>query len=195
VLASLFVEDVASLAKQRGYNVVVPFVSIAAISVIAFSFLQVVSVALLFANDARMPAGRFIQTLEPDTILEYTLYPPTIPENYFARTRNYPIYMIKYPGETVPDNKAFPYNRGEAGLYERDVDYLVIDSFTYVRFGDEYICQTNPVECEFFRKLLAGETDLQLLASFDYSLPPFLPQISLPAVNPEVKVYEVPNSQ
>jgi len=191
-LASLFVEDVVSFAKQRGYAIVVPFISIVVVLVIVTSFLQIFSVTLLFANDARTPAGKFIRTLEPDTILEFTLYPPAIPENYFARTRNYPIYTIKYPGETVPDNKAYEYNRGEAGLYERGVNYLVVDSFTYIRFNDDYICQTNPVECEFFRKLLAGETDLRLLASFEYRLPPFLPQISLAAVNPDVKIYKVP---
>jgi 4-amino-4-deoxy-L-arabinose transferase-like glycosyltransferase len=192
VLAGLFVEDMVTLAKGRGYTKVVPFISGAILLVIAYSFLQVISVALLFANDARTPAGNFLQTLEPDTVLEYTLYPPTIPEDHFARARNYPIYMIKYPGETVPDNKAYQYNQGESGLYEREVDYLVIDSYTYDRFSDENICQTNPVECDFFRQLLAGDTDLQLLASFEYSLPPFLPQISLAAVNPEVKIYEVP---
>ena len=191
-LASLFVEDVVSFAKQRGYAIVVLFISIVVVLVIVTSFLQVFSVTLLFANDARTPAGKFIRTLEPDTILEFTLYPPAIPENYFARTRNYPIYTIKYPGETVPDNKAYEYNRGEAGLYERGVDYLVVDSFTYIRFNDDYICQTNPVECEFFKQLLAEETDLRLLASFEYHLPPFLPQISLAAVNPDVKIYEVP---
>ena len=37
-----------------------------------------------------------------------------------------------------------------------------------------------------------GETDLTLLASFEYSLPPYLPQISLAAVNPVIKVYQVP---
>jgi hypothetical protein len=92
----------------------------------------------------------------------------------------------------VPTNKAYEYNRGEDGLYERGVDYLVVDSYTYVRFDEEYVCQTNPVECEFFTQLLAGETDLRLLASFEYRLPPFLPQLSLAAVNPDVKVYEIP---
>jgi hypothetical protein len=193
VLASLFVEDVVLLVKQRGYAVAVPFISVVVILVIAYSFLQVVSVAFLFANDARTPAGKYLETLEPDTILEYTLYPPTIPKNHFAKARNYPIYMIKYPGETVPKDKAYQYNQGEAGLYERNVDYLVVDSFTYIRFDDEFICQTNPVECDFFKKLLAGKTDLHLLASFEYRLPSFLPQISLAAVNPDVKVYEVPH--
>jgi Dolichyl-phosphate-mannose-protein mannosyltransferase len=193
VLASMFVEDLVSFAGRREYPVTVPFISIAVVLVILVSYLQVFSVALLFANDARTQAGKFIETLRPDTILEYTLYPPDIPENHFERTRNYPIYMIKYPGETVPTTgKAYQYNQGERGLYERDVNYLVIDSFTYARFEDGFVCQTNPVECRFFRQLLAGETDLRMLASFEYRLPPFLPQISLAAVNPDVKIYEVP---
>lgn len=193
VLASLFLEDLVSLVKQRGYALAVPAISVVAILVILVSFLHVVSVALLFANDARMQAGKFIENLRPNTVLEYTLYPPLTPENHFERTRNYPIYMIKYPGETVPTTgKAYQYNQGEVGLYERDVDYLVVDSFTYARFDDEFVCQTNPVECEFFRRLLAGRTDLHLLASFEYRLPPFLPQVSLAAVNPDVKIFEVP---
>jgi hypothetical protein len=192
VLASLFVEDLVSFAQLRGYSLAVPLISTAVVLAILVSFLQVASVALLFANDARTPAGKYLTTLNPNTVLEYTLYPPIIPENYFARTRNYPIYMIKYPGETVPNNKAYPYNQGETGLYDRRVDYLVIDSFTYERFKDAFVCQTNPVECDFFKKLLAGETSLRLLASFEYRLPPFLPQLSLAAVNPDIKVYSVP---
>jgi hypothetical protein len=193
VLAGLFVEDAIIFVRQRDIPFVAPLITIAVVLVIASSFLNVISVTLLFANDARTPAGEFLKTLEPDTVLEYTLYPPPIPENHFARTRNYPIYLIKYPGETVPTGKAFEYNQGEAGLYERGVDYLVADSFTYARFSEETICQTNPVECEFFNGLLAGETDLRLLASFEYSLPAFLPQISLAAVNPDIKIYEVPH--
>jgi hypothetical protein len=192
VLASLFIEDLVMLVERRGLTFAVPVISITVLIVIFVSFLQVISVALLFANDARTPAGGFLKTLEPNTVLEYTLYPPAIPENHFARNRNYPIYTIKYPGETVPTNKAFPYNQGEAGLFARGTDYLVVDSFTYIRFDDEYVCQTNPVECDFFKKLLAGETSLHLLASFEYRLPSFLPQLSLAAVNPDVKVYEVP---
>jgi hypothetical protein len=191
VLASLFVEDLVALGNRQGYSFAVPLIGVAAGLVILSSFLQVISVVLLFANDARTPAGEFLKTLEPDTVLEFTLYPPPIPEGHFEKARNYPIYTIKYPGETVPHNKAYEYNRGEDGLYERGVDYLVVDSFTYIRFDEEYVCQTNPVECDFFTRLLAGETDLRLLASFEYRLPPFLPQLSLAAVNPDVKVYAV----
>lgn len=192
VLASLFVEDLVSIVKRRGYAFLTPLISTVVILVIGSSFMQVVSVALLFANDARTTAGKFLKTLEPGTLLEYTLYPPAIPANYFAGTRNYPIYLVKYPGETVPTNKPYRYNEGEEGLFERGANYLVADSFTYARFGNEFICETNPVECDFFTKLLAGETDLRLLASFEYRLPSFLPSLSLAAVNPVVKVYEVP---
>ncbi|MFZ5910066.1 MAG: phospholipid carrier-dependent glycosyltransferase [Chloroflexota bacterium] len=194
VLAGLFVEDVFAvlLPKLPAQRVIAYLVSLALLLVIAASFLRVVSVALLFANDARTPAGKFLETLESGTLLEFTLYPPTVPENHFSKARNYPIYLVKYPGETVPANKPYLYNRGEDGLYERQVDYLVVDSFTYERFSDAYICETNPVECEFFNRLIAGETSLRLLASFEYSLPSFLPQISLAAVNPAIKVYEVP---
>lgn len=193
VLAGLFVDDLVALVKRRNAPVALSFIyGVVALTLIV-SFLQVASVALLFANDSRTKAGRFIETLAPGTVLEYTLYPPSMPANHFVRTRNYPIYMIKYPGEEVPTTgKAFTYNQGEAGLTEREVDYLVIDSFTYARFEDEFVCQTNPVECQFFRQLLAGETDLRLLASFEYRLPPFLPQASLAAVNPDIRVYEVP---
>ncbi len=194
VLAGLFVEDVFAvlLPKLPAQRVTAYLVSLALLLVIAASFLRVVSVALLFANDARTPAGAFLKTLPPGTLLEFTLYPPTVPEGHFSKARNYPIYMIKYPGETVPTNKPYLYNQGEDGLYERQVDYLVVDSFTYSRFSDAYVCETNPVECQFFNRLLAGQTGLRLLASFEYSLPPFLPQISLAAVNPVIKVYEVP---
>jgi 4-amino-4-deoxy-L-arabinose transferase-like glycosyltransferase len=192
VLASLFVEDAVSFAKARGNSLAVQLINLFVLLVIALSFLNVLSVVLLFVNDARTPAGAFIQTLEPNTVIEYTLYPPSFPVERFSRVRNYPIYLLKYPGETVPTNKAFPYNKGEDGLYERGVDYLVVDSFTYARFSDDYICQTNPVECDFFTRLLAGKTDLILLASFEYSLPSYLPQVSLAAVNPVIKVYKVP---
>ena len=194
VLASLFVEDLI-IVSQTAWVYSGQCLSSLQRSYWSFLYLSCRLSVLRFYLPMTLaqPPGKFIDTLEPNTILEYTLYPPSISENYFERTRNYPIYMIKYPGETVPTTgKAYLYNQGEAGLYEREVDYLVIDSFTYARFEDEHICQTNPVECEFFRQLLAGETNLRLLASFEYRLPLFLPQISLAAVNPDVKIYEVP---
>jgi hypothetical protein len=70
------------------------------------------------------------------------------------------------------------------------VDILVVDTLTYARFSDPYICDTNPVECDFFAKLLAGETSFKLVKDFKYSLPRWLPQVTVYAVNPEVRIYE-----
>lgn len=192
ILSSLFVEDLNQYFRTKKYSFAIPATWAVVTLIIFISFLYVISVMLLFKNDARIPASEFIKTLEPGTHLEYTLYPPHIPEDHFSVARNYPIYFTKYLGEEVPGNKPYEYNLGEDGLYERGADYLVVDSFTYARFGDEYICETNPVECDFFNKLLAGDTSLRLLGEFEYSPPSYLPQIDLTFVNPDIKVYEVP---
>ena len=192
ILSSLFVEDLNQYFRTKKYSFAIPATWAVVTLIIFISFLYVNSVMLLFKNDARIPASEFIKTLEPGTHLEYTLYPPHIPEDHFSVARNYPIYFTKYLGEEVPGNKPYEYNLGDDGLYERGADYLVVDSFTYARFSDEYICETNPVECDFFNKLLAGDTSLRLLGEFEYSLPSYLPQIDLTFVNPDIKVYEVP---
>jgi 4-amino-4-deoxy-L-arabinose transferase-like glycosyltransferase len=192
VLSSLLIESLLNYVRKKDYKYAVPAIWGGSILIVLFSFVSIASIVLLFKNDARIQAGEFLKTLKSGTNIEYTLYPPQIPENYFSGARNYPIYLVKYPGDEVPTNKPYQYNLGEAGLYEREADYLVVDSFTYARFSDDYICETNPVECDFFKKLLAGETSLHLLKEFEYSLPPYLPQIELTFVNPDVKVYEIP---
>jgi len=192
VLSGLLIEDLLDYVRKKNYKYAVSVIWGASVLIILLSFISIVSIILLFKHDARIPAGEFLKTLKPGTNIEYTLYPPQIPENYFSGARNYPIYFTKYPGDEVPTNKPYQYNLGEAGLYERDADYFVIDSFTYGRFSNDYNCESNPVECDFFKKLLAGETNLRLLGDFEYSLPPYLPQLDLAFVNPTIKVYQVP---
>jgi len=75
-------------------------------------------------------------------------------------------------------------------LIDRDTDYLVVDSFTYARCADENIYATNPVECDFFAELLAGETSYEMIAEFTYTLPKYLPQISIAFVNPEIQIFQ-----
>ena len=99
--------------------------------------------------------------------------------------------IIKYPNDIVPTGGRFEYNQGEQGLVDRNVDYFVIDSFTYSRLYNDSICETNLVECDFFKQLLAGEiTSFRLMEEFTYSLPPYLPQLTVTAVNPEIRIYE-----
>ncbi len=67
----------------------------------------------------------------------------------------------------------------------------MIDSLTYDRFYVDSICATNPVECDFFKRLLAGDvSSYHLIQEFRYRLPWYLPEVSIATVNPDVLIYE-----
>lgn len=192
VLGALFIGGIVEWAKDRKLNFVQPLVIVLLIVGISHSLLRLVSTALLFMNDARIPAGEYIASIRGyQKSIEYTLYPPAIEKRRFMRAHNYPIYFVKYPDDVVPTGGRYEYNQGEEGLLERDTDYLVIDSYTYDRFYTESVCETNPVECDFFKRLLAGEVKTyRLLREFRYRLPPWLPPVSVSAVNPDVLIFE-----
>lgn len=193
IMSAFFVGDLTSLAKKYGfYTWVQPFlIAVLAIGV-TYSALRLVSIALLFLHDARIPATEYIASFRGyQKSIEYTLYPPYIERRRFMRAHNYPIYFVEWEGDTVPTGGRYEYNLGEQGLLERDTDYFVIDSFTYDRFYTDTICATTPVECKFFLSLLDNKVDTyRLLKSFSYELPPYLPKVHLTAVNPEIHIYE-----
>ena len=191
VFSAFFVEQLFKLAGRWKYSSYARIgIGIGVLVVLSYSALRIASTMLLFVNDARIPASDFLTSLPKGTSIEYTLYPPNVPKNHFSRAHNYPIYFIKYPGEVVPAKRAYNYNEGEAGLDNRQTDYLVIDTLTYARFSDPQICKLNPVECDFFGKLLSGQTKYRQLAEFTYFLPAWLPRLDLGAVNPGVRVFE-----
>jgi 4-amino-4-deoxy-L-arabinose transferase-like glycosyltransferase len=193
ILGAMFVNEIINLAKNGNWRFVPAGVTLLLVLGISYSMLRLVSTALLFMNDARMPASEYISSFRGyKKTIEYTLYPPIInKKQFYGAARNYPIYFIKYPQDVVPTGGRFEYNQGEQGLMDRNVDYFVIDSFTYSRFYTNSICETNPVECDFFKRLLAGEvTSFRLLKEFGYSLPQFLPQLTVTSVNPEIRIYE-----
>jgi hypothetical protein len=192
ILAAFFVAELVDFSISRRWNFVPAATSVILVLGIAYSFLRLASVALLFMNDARMPAGDFIAQLPGDgKTIEYTLYPPIIDKSQFEKAHNYPIYFVKYPGEVVPTGGRFELNQGEQGLLDRDVDYLVIDTLTYSRFYNDSICVTNSVECDFFKRLLDGKIrSFRLIKEFAYQLPAYLPALSVTSVNPEIRIYE-----
>jgi hypothetical protein len=192
VLGALFVEELIHWAKDRNWKFVQPVVVTFLIVGITYSTLRLVSISLLFMNDARIPAGEYIATIRGfGKRIEYTLYPPVIDKKRFETAHNYPIYFVKYPNEVVPTGGRFEYNQGEKGLLERDADYFVIDSNTYGRFYTESICETNPVECDFFKNLIAGDVkSFRLTHEFRYRLPSYLPQVVISAVNPDILIFE-----
>lgn len=192
ILGALFIKEVVDLAKDKGWNFIPSVAGIFLVVGISYSLLRLVSTALLFMNDARMPASAYIAELPGQgKVIEYTLYPPIVDKKQFGKAYNYPIYFVKWSTDVVPTGGRYEYNQGEQGLLERQTDYLVIDTFTYSRLYTDSICVTNPVECAFFKRLLAGEvTTFRLVKEFTYSLPPYLPQLSVTAVNPEIRIYE-----
>ncbi len=194
ILAALFIENIQTQITQRknkNYTLILPIILGA---ILFFSFLRVLSVRLLLQNDPRDIASEFIATLPKGTKLEHTMYPPELPLEHFKTEYSYPIFFIKFEGQEVPEvGRGKPYkkfNEGEAGLLKRETDYFVIDSFTYARCENQAIYKTNPVECDFFKNLLAGKTSYRLIGDFTYSLPPFLPQITIAFVNPEIQIFQ-----
>jgi uncharacterized membrane protein len=193
ILSALFVNEIIDLANNKNCRFIPAGISLLLVLGISYSMLRLVSTAFLFMNDARIPASEYVASFRGyKKTIEYTLYPPIVnKKQFYGAARNYPIYFVKYPTDVVPTGGRFEYNQGEQGLIDRNVDYFVIDSFTYSRFYIDSICETNPVECDFFKKLLAGEvTSFRLMEKFSYSLPSYLPQLTVTVVNPEIRIYE-----
>jgi len=191
IMSAFLVDDVLRLSQRPGWGLVRPMVALVLTVGLIYSALRLVSIALLFMNDSRIPATEYIAAIKGyQTSIEYTLYPPYVEKRRFMRAHNYPIYFVEWEGDTVPTGGRFEYNLGEQGLLDRDTDYFVIDSFTYDRFYTDSICATTPVECDFFKRLLAGDVKtFKLLKSFTYDLPSYLPKVYLTAVNPDVNIY------
>jgi hypothetical protein len=192
ILAALMVYEIWTFSKQHQMKFIPPILVVILVVGVSYSTLRLVSIALLFMNDARIPATEYIATIRGyQKSIEYTLYPPDIEKRKFERAHNYPIYFVKYPSDVVPTGGRYEYNQGEQGLLERDTDYFVIDSYTYDRFFTESICVTNPVECDFFKRLLANEIEtFRLIKKFNYTLPAYLPRVSVTAVNPDMLMFE-----
>lgn len=192
ILGAFFIEEVDALANSRGWNFVRPMVVVVLMLGVTYSTLRLVSISLLFLNDSRIPASEHIATIRGyGKSIEFTLYPPAVEKRRFFRAHNYPIYFVKYPNDVVPTGGRYEYNLGEQGLLDRNTDYFVIDSYTYSRFYTDSVCVTNQVECDFFKQLLAGENEnFRLMEKFAYQLPPYLPYVTISAVNPDILIFE-----
>lgn len=190
IFSAFLVKWIYTQAAQR--NQAYSRLAVAAVAlIVVYSFARLISMALLFMNDARTPAGEFIANLPAGTSLEATFYTPEVPAGHFEREHNYPLYFIRNINDEVPTDKKYEFNAGEAGLDDRKTTYLVIDSFMASRFEDPYTCSIMPVECEFFKQLATGGSNhYKLIAEFAYELPSFLPQIHVEYVNPGIRVYE-----
>ena len=191
ILSALFIGDLYALAKEKSNSLHPKLIGAGLSLILLFSLARLISIMLLFMNDSRIPAGKFLTSLPTDTSIEHTEYPPTIPAGHFEREHNYPIHFKNTPDEVMPTNKNYLYNVGEVGLDQRQTRYLVVDEFTADKFDQVYTCEIMQVECDFFKQLAAGRSEhYKLIADFSYKLPRFLPQLEVSFVNPEIRVYE-----
>jgi hypothetical protein len=190
VMAGLLIEDLWDMLRKWGKHRIRWTVWAVAVVLIGYSTLRATAVLLLFQNDARIAASAYLPELQPSSRIEYTLYPPIIPKNHFRGGHNYPLVFIKVPDQQMPVSPLYEFNTGALGISRRQPDYLIIDSFTYARFENEYICQLHRLDCDFFTDLLNGETDYELLESFRYTLPTWFPSVETSFLNPDIRVYE-----
>lgn len=191
ILGALMIEDLYKWSTDSGRVPMRTAITAVLACFLLFSFLRNISVMLLFSNDARIPASKYVENLPGGASLEHTYYPPTIPNRHFSREHNYPIYFRKHADEELPISKRYVFNVGESGLNERETDYLVVDSFTTDKFQSPYTCMDMQIECNFFRQLETGRSDhYQLVAEFSYTLPPYLPRMNITFVNPAIRIYE-----
>ncbi len=192
ILGAFFVSEVYARLKQSAKPMYATAVVVVIGAIVLYSFSRMVSIALLFINDARIPATEFMKTLRPGASLEHTNYPPSYDGDFFEREHNYPLHIQMGTLDAgVPTDKPYEFNKAEEGLLERGTDYLIVDSFTASRFDDPHVCAQLPNECEFFKQLETGRTEhYQLIAEFSYSLPWYLPRVQVAIANPEIRIYE-----
>jgi hypothetical protein len=190
ILVAFFVEKVFCYLKQKQAVWGNVLIVVVCLGILLYGGLRSVGVLLSFTNDQRIPATEYVQGLPRNIRIEYTLYPPRVNREQFSRAHNYPIQFLKFPDQEVPTSPHFEFNTGEVGIEKRKPDYLVIDSFTYARFSDDYICQIHQADCDFFKKLLADEANYQLIEVFEYDLPTYVPPVNIAFLNPDIRVYQ-----
>ncbi len=189
VILTLMAERLITHLKTTRFARFAPLVLIIPIAVFAFSALRQAGTIVAIKNDARIPAGEFINTLPAGSSMEITQYTPNLVDGRFD-AQMYPLYFLKYENEELPQETRYEYNTGEVGVEVRKPEYLVISSYIYSRFNNEFTCQKYPAECDFFQRLQAGETNYKQIGEFKYTLPSYLPKLNLVFINPIIQVYE-----
>jgi hypothetical protein len=181
------VDDLWRTSQKAGSRWRMWILTTAVLVVIFFSGLRYASVILIYANDSRIAASNALsEMIPPASRMEHTLYPPHLPSEERV-VDQYPLRVFKFEEDIAPITG---WNLGEEGVETRKPDYLVVDRKTYERFDDAYACALNAVECEFFKRLLNGETNYGLSHTFEYRVPPYLPDVKTDYANIEVLLFE-----
>jgi hypothetical protein len=157
------------------------------LAIIAWSFLRVAGVVMLFKNDARNAAGRFLSDgLPENATIESVMYPPNFPSVRY-QSRNYPFRFRVFHSEIIPDG----YNTGCSGLEQRKPDYFILDGFTYtLNCIPEKKSQLNSEDCKCWKNIMDNKTDYSLLRTFSYTLPDYFPEVEADFANPVIWIFK-----
>ena len=187
VLAALGFSDIFAWLRRRSRSFAAAGLLVLGAGLLLYSAASVVSVTLLFKYEPRIAAGNYLRSqVVAGKTLEFTLYPPVIPQDYFKSAVQYPLFFKK----AADWEKTRDSDQGLVGITVRSPDYLVVDSFTYARYDLPEVCQLTPNDCAFFHDLLADKTGYHLLKTFHYEIPRFLPQVETAFLNPVIKIYQ-----
>ena len=185
--ALLLLDCLSWMAQRPGWRFAAAGLLAASLGLTLYSAAGVVSITLLFKYEPRIAAGNYLRSqVVAGKTLEFTLYPPVIPDGYFKSAAAYPLFFKK----AADWEKTRDSDQGLAGITARSPDYLVVDSFTYQRYDFPEVCQVTPNDCAFFHNLLADKTPYRLLKTLHYEIPRFLPQLETAFLNPVIKIYQ-----
>jgi len=190
MISAVIFQETLEFFSNKGYRFGKIALSLALVAILFFNLLKVTSVTLLLLNDSRKAASAYLATLPQGTRIEYTLYPPSVPEDHFSAAHSYPLFFLKFPDDELPVSPFYEFNVGGAGVEDRKPDYLILDSFTYNRFNNPYTCSLHPEDCEYFKHLRSGQTNYELIKEFSYKLPGFLPDPEVSFVNPDLEIFK-----
>lgn len=185
VLTAISIQELWQLDGRPRWGILRVLVGVGLVGVLAFSYIRVIGIELLFINDARIAAGEWLANgLPANSSVEYTRLQPNFPDGRY-RLQEFPYSIRRHPSDPVPLD-----DLGLAGVEMRRPDYLVVTSYMYWWYYDNpYFCELNLANCIFFRGLLAGKTAYDQAAHFHYELPQWLPTVSTLFVNPDIYVF------
>lgn len=161
-------------------------------ALIAHSLMRAISVDMLFIHDARIAANESMAAQRDDDGVGYGgrhLLSEKVPS--WRRIGPFPDPAGRVP---VPKVMASPHDdavTGEADFVRQCATFYVVDSFTADSFVMPSVCGNYPAECEFIRRLRAGQSRYKLVRTFAYRLPVYLPSLRIDFVNPTMSVFRL----
>jgi hypothetical protein len=187
---ALFAALVVNRLEETNHGKLVWAVIALGLGLVIFSAMRVGSTVVNIVHDARYEAADYIATLPYESYVETTNYGPNISEKQLEGGREYPLLILKFDGQTLPESLQGIYNTGEPGIELRQPDYLVVSSLVSEKFTDPGLCERHQADCDFFGRLFAGETHYQLIKTFKVEDPWYLPKVVNVFINPDIYLFE-----